>query len=97
MYARIIGVADAFDAMTANRIYRKQMDFGYVLNELEKGRGTQFDPHFVDILLQLIHEGTIDLNKSYHVSAEDIAAAEKRDQENADAVGPKNQEQGGNT
>ena len=97
LYARIIGVADAFDAMTANRIYRKQMDFGYVLNELEKGRGTQFDPHFVDILLQLIHEGTIDLNKIYHVSAEDIAAAEKKDQDNADAVDQKNPEQGGNT
>ncbi|MBR2256686.1 MAG: HD domain-containing protein [Blautia sp.] len=97
LYARIIGVADAFDAMTANRIYRKQMDFGYVLNELEKGRGTQFDPHFVDILLQLIHEGTIDLNKIYHVSAEDIAAAEKKDQDHADAVDPKKPEQGGNT
>ena len=83
LYARIIGVADAFDAMTANRIYRKQMDFGYVLGELEKGRGTQFDPQFVDILLQLIHEGTIDLNKIYHVSEEDAAAAEKKKQEEA--------------
>ena len=69
--------------MTANRIYRKQMDFGYVLGELEKGRGTQFDPQFVDILLQLIHEGTIDLNKIYHVSEEDAAAEEKKKQEEA--------------
>ena len=67
LYARIIGVADAFDAMTANRVYRKQMDFDYVLNELEKGRGTQFDATFVDILLKLIREGTIDLNRLYHV------------------------------
>ena len=44
MYGRIIGVADAFDAMTANRIYWNQMDISYVLNELKKGRGTQFDP-----------------------------------------------------
>ena len=67
VFARIIGVADAFDAMTANRVYRKQMDFSYVLGELERGRGTQFDPQYVDILLQLIREGTIDLNEVYHV------------------------------
>ena len=65
LFARIIGVADAFDAMTANRVYRKQMDFGYVLNEMEKGRGTQFDPQFTDILLKLINDGTIDLKKLY--------------------------------
>lgn len=65
LYGRIIGVADAFDAMTANRVYRKQMDFGYVLNEMKNGRGTQFDPHIVDIMLRLIDEGKIDLNVLY--------------------------------
>ena len=77
LYARIIGVADAFDAMTANRVYRKQMDFSYVLGELERGRGTQFDPVFVDILLKLINDGVIDLNKIYNVSREDSEQAEK--------------------
>ena len=77
LYARIIGVADAFDAMTANRVYRKQMDFGYVLGELEKGRGTQFDPVFVDILLKLIRDGTIDLNKLYGVHTEDTEEAKE--------------------
>ena len=76
LFARIIGVADAFDAMTANRIYRKQMDFSYVLGELERGRGTQFDPRFVDSLLKLIRNGTIDLNKIYHVSKEESDQAE---------------------
>ena len=70
LYARIIGVADAFDAMTANRVYRKQMDFGYVLGELEKGRGTQFDARFVDILLKLIRDGVIDLNTLYGLPPE---------------------------
>ncbi len=65
LFARIIGVADAFDAMTANRVYRKQMDFGYVLEEMRKGRGAQFDPVIVDILLQLIDEGKINLNDLY--------------------------------
>ncbi len=70
--ARIIGVADAFDAMTANRVYRKQMDFGYVLGELEKGKGSQFDPQMVDVLLKLINEGKINLYKLYGVKPEDM-------------------------
>ena len=78
LYARIIGVADAFDAMTATRVYRKQMDFGYVLGELEKGRGTQFAPEFVDILLNLIRTNVINLNELYGIKPEDSAeAAEK--------------------
>ena len=67
LYGRIIGVADAFDAMTANRVYRKQMDFGYVMNEMRNGRGTQFDPQIVDILLKLIDDGKIDLKAMYSV------------------------------
>ncbi len=70
-YGRIIGVADAFDAMTANRVYRKQMDFEYVLNEMRKGRGTQFDPQIVDIMLRLIDEGKIDLNALYPAKTDD--------------------------
>ena len=90
LFARIIGVADAFDAMTANRVYRQQMDFSYVLGEMEKGRGTQFDPTFVDILLKLINEGKIDLNKLYHVSKEDSDQAEKAAAE-ARAAGEKSE------
>ena len=92
LFARIIGVADAFDAMTANRIYRQQMDFSYVLGEMEKGRGTQFDPTFVDILLKLINDGKIDLNKLYHVSKEDSDQAEKAAAE-ARAAGEQKTEQ----
>ena len=88
LYARIIGVADAFDAMTANRVYRKQMDFGYVLGELEKGRGTQFDAQFVDILLKLIRDGVIDLNKLYGVSPENAEAKpEEKKPEEAQSPG----------
>jgi energy-coupling factor transport system substrate-specific component len=59
--ARIIGIADAFDAMTSNRVYRQHMDMGYVVNELKKGAGTQFDPAYTKILLELIEDGTINL------------------------------------
>ena len=81
LYARIIGVADAFDAMTANRVYRKQMDFGYVLGELEKGRGTQFAPEFVDILLELIRTNEIDLNELYGIKKEDNGAENGKQEE----------------
>ena len=69
--------------MTANRVYRKQMDFSYVLGEMEKGRGTQFDPQFVDILLKLIRDGTINLNQIYHVSKEESDQAETEAAERA--------------
>jgi energy-coupling factor transport system substrate-specific component len=59
--ARIIGIADAFDAMTSNRVYRQHMDMGYVVKELKKGAGTQFDPVYTKILLELIEDGTINL------------------------------------
>jgi energy-coupling factor transport system substrate-specific component len=59
--ARVIGIADAFDAMTSRRVYRKPMDKEYVLNELRNGSGTQFDPHYLKILLELIEDGTIEI------------------------------------
>ncbi|MBR6186381.1 MAG: HD domain-containing protein [Clostridia bacterium] len=74
LFGRIIGVADAFDAMTANRVYRKQLDFNFVLEELHKGRGTQFDPQVADIMLKLIDDGKIDLKVMYGVKDEDGAA-----------------------
>ena len=54
--ARIIGVADAYDAMTSNRSYRRSMPQSAVREQIEKGKGTQFDPVFADIMLQMIDE-----------------------------------------
>ena len=65
LYGRMIAVADTFDAMTANRVYRQAQDFDYVMNELHKGRGTQFDPLFLDIFLGLIESGEIDMMALY--------------------------------
>ena len=59
--ARIIGVADAFDAMTANRVYRKHLNPNYVIEEFKRCSGQQFDPELVEILLQLIDEKQIDI------------------------------------
>lgn len=52
--ARIITVADAFDAMTSDRPYRRALPPDVVRAELEEGRGTQFDPRVVDALLELL-------------------------------------------
>lgn len=54
--ARIIGIADAYDAMTSNRSYRRSLPAPVVRQELEKGRGTQFDPDLVDIMLGIMNE-----------------------------------------
>ena len=47
--ARIIAVADAFDAMTSDRVYRAALPVDVAFAELAKGRGTQFDPQIVDL------------------------------------------------
>lgn len=54
--ARIIAVADSYDAMASNRSYRDALPQEVVRGEIEKGRGTQFDPEIADIMLQLIDE-----------------------------------------
>ncbi len=56
--ARIIAIADAYDAMTSNRSYRRSLPQEVVRGEIEKGRGTQFDPIFAEIMLQMIDEDT---------------------------------------
>lgn len=68
--ARIIGLADAFDAMTSNRVYRKAISMDHVIDELKKGKGTQFDPSLVDILLGLIGSGRIDVSGINQLSVE---------------------------
>ncbi len=56
--ARIIAVADAYDAMTSNRSYRKPLTQEYVRNEIIRCKGSQFDPVFADIMVEMIDEDT---------------------------------------
>lgn len=56
LISRIIGVADAYDAMTSNRSYRKVLPQDVVRSEIDKGAGTQFDPAIAKILLQMIDD-----------------------------------------
>lgn len=56
--ARIIGIADAYDAMASKRSYRDVLPQEVVRGEIEKGKGTQFEPRCADIMLQMIDEDT---------------------------------------
>ena len=57
LVARIVGVADAFDAMNSNRIYRKALPPEVIREEMAKGAGTQFDPDILAVFLKLYDEG----------------------------------------
>ncbi len=60
MGARIVGVADAFDAMTTDRVYRKALSQEEALKELQRCSGTQFDPHVVEVFVGLIERGELE-------------------------------------
>ena len=81
LFARIIGVADAFDAMTSNRVYRNHMDTEYVMTEMQRGRGTQFDPEALDAFFRLIDKGVINLDEIYAQKRVEIQQADKEAQE----------------
>ncbi len=64
--ARIIAVADSYDAMTSNRSYRNVMPQDAVRKEIIRGMGTQFDPKIADIMVDIIDEDT-EYNNRQHV------------------------------
>lgn len=55
-HARIIAVADAFDAMTTDRPYRRGMDFPTAIFEIRRNSGSQFDPAVVDAFIDALAE-----------------------------------------
>lgn len=54
--ARVISVADAFDAMTSYRLYRPAMTIDQARQELQMGRGIQWDPNITDVLLAILED-----------------------------------------
>lgn len=54
--ARIIGIADAFDAMNSSRVYRARIAPQKIMQELRDGRGRQFDPNLLDSFLPIAEE-----------------------------------------
>lgn len=58
--ARIIGLADAYDAMTSNRVYRKRLSDEEVIAELRRCSGAQFDPKITEVFIKLLKENRIE-------------------------------------
>ena len=52
--ARIAAIADTFDAMTSKRSYRNALEINTVIEEIERCKGTQFDPKLADVFLDII-------------------------------------------
>ncbi|MDQ1257419.1 MAG: hypothetical protein QG656_2023 [Candidatus Hydrogenedentes bacterium] len=57
---RLIAVADTFDAMTSHRPYRRGLDPEIAIQEIERGKGTQFDPDCAEALIACYREGKVD-------------------------------------
>lgn len=68
--ARVLNVADAFDAMTSDRPYRRALSVEAALEELQVGAGTQFDRQVVDCLVRLVRSGAMPVLAS--PSSEDL-------------------------
>lgn len=54
LFGRIVGVADAFDAMSSTRTYRKALSSSDVLAEMARCAGTQFDPKLIPVFLEMM-------------------------------------------
>ncbi|SFC44250.1 HD-GYP domain-containing protein [Butyrivibrio sp. YAB3001] len=83
LYARIVGVADSYDAMSSNRVYRRHLNKDEIIEEIQKGSGTQFDPDIVKYMVDMINDGYVNVvkmetsdsdedSKDFHLSESDI-------------------------
>ena len=54
LHARIVAVADAYDSMNTDRVYRKALTESDIRREIEEGKDKQFDPILADILLKAV-------------------------------------------
>jgi HD-GYP domain-containing protein (c-di-GMP phosphodiesterase class II) len=62
MQARIVAIADTFDAMTTNRPYQKAMELHYVVDKIKSFAGTRFDPKVIDAFAQAVFRGDIQID-----------------------------------
>jgi HD-GYP domain-containing protein (c-di-GMP phosphodiesterase class II) len=69
MQARIVAIADTFDAMTTNRPYQKAMELSYVVEKIKSFAGTRFDPHVVDAFANAVARGDITIEEQVRGAA----------------------------
>ena len=67
--ARIVSVVDTFDAMTSNRSYRSALPLNVVIEEIERCKGTQFDPLIADAFLSIVQNPDIaEIQEKYKIT-----------------------------
>ena len=69
MQARIVAIADTFDAMTTNRPYQKAMELGYVVEKIKSFANTRFDPKVVDAFVNAVKKGDIQIEEQVRGAA----------------------------
>jgi HD-GYP domain-containing protein (c-di-GMP phosphodiesterase class II) len=69
MQARIVAIADTFDAMTTNRPYQKAMELGYVVEKIKSFANTRFDPKVVDAFVQAVKRNDITIEEQVRGAA----------------------------
>ena len=69
MQARIVAIADTFDAMTTNRPYQKAMELNYVVEKIRSFAGTRFDPRVVEAFVQAVKRGDIQIDEQVRGAA----------------------------
>jgi putative nucleotidyltransferase with HDIG domain len=74
LLARIVAVADAYDAMTSTRPYREALGEEYALEEFERGRGRQHDPAVIDALHRVLAKGQAGLSNGHRSQLERMKA-----------------------
>lgn len=69
--ARIVAIADCYDAMNSKRIYRNALPPEKIFKEIENNRSTQFDPELTDIFLNLLCDDRVHICEHYEFSEDD--------------------------
>lgn len=86
---RILGVADALDAMLSDRPYRPAMSVLQALVEIQRNAGTQFDPHVVEALLRVAEKANADFFKNSARAIESTSTQQADDPSRATFFRPK--------
>ena len=78
IHARIVAIADSYDAMNSRRIYRNALPQEQIREEILMNRGKQFDPDIADVFLKLMDEGRLVIEENYPeiISQSGLSAAE---------------------
>ena len=74
--ARVVAVADVWDALTSDRAYRAGWEHSQALAHIEAGRGTHFDPHVVDALVRVLLNRGVTMTNEPGIAEEAWSAAQ---------------------